>query len=97
MNRTNVVFKNHLNQSKIDEYTGSSLQVDEPMNSTQITTQYPMINQDKVNLDSAILNNNPSNDIITMSCFSRPLSNLRKKLNVSRLPSINYNFKVLAK
>jgi len=49
-------------------------------------------------LDSAVLNHNPSNnDIITMSCFTRPLSNLRRKINISRLPSINYNFKVLAK
>ncbi|CDW82211.1 UNKNOWN [Stylonychia lemnae] len=97
MNRTNVIFKNQGNISKIDDFTGSSLQVDDMLNNSQLNTFYPMINQDKMNLDSAVLNTNASNDVITMSCFTRPLSNIRRKVNISRLPSINYNFKLLAK
>ena len=55
---------------------------------------YPLLKEEKQSLDSALYFNN---DVITLSCYSRPTTYKPQlpKRDIKNLASIGYNFKLL--
>ena len=55
---------------------------------------YPALNEEKSNLDSALYINN---DVITLSCYSRPTTHKpqKPKRDIQNLAKIGYDFRLL--
>eukprot|EP00347_Sterkiella_histriomuscorum_P010628 403375540 len=118
--RTNIIFNTSAGLNKsirlgedISQPNESIIKVEDLLNQTQQTTTYPLIHDEKQNIDSAVVNNEGSqNEIITLSCFTRPnqkrnFHTQKQSFNLNKLPSLHqqiqdqnqnqYNFKLVAK